>query len=49
MKMNRKLGGRGNLWGYLGTGLNVMLDHRHPRYWKQGFGHLKRQRPEAGP
>lgn len=41
--------GAGSLWGYLGTGLNVVLDHRDPRHWKQGFGHLKRQRPEASP
>lgn len=41
--------GEGFLWGYLGTGLNVVLDHRDPCHRKQGFGHLKRQRPEASP
>lgn len=41
--------GEGSLRDYLGTGLNVVLNHRDPCHWKQGFGHLKRQRPEASP
>lgn len=41
--------GEGSLWGYLGTSLNVVLDHRDPRHRKEWFGHLKGQRPEASP
>lgn len=41
--------GEGSLWHYLGTSLNVVLNHRDPRHRKQGFGHLKRQGPEASP
>lgn len=47
--LSRKGGGRGELWSYLGTGLNVVLDHGDSCHRKQGFGHLKRQRPEASP
>jgi hypothetical protein len=37
------------IWSYLSTGFNVVLDHRHPCHREQWFGHLKRQRPEASP
>lgn len=33
---------KGSLWNYLGTGFDVVLDHRDPCHWKQRFGHLKR-------
>lgn len=37
------------VWGYLGTGFYMVLDHGNACHRKQRFGHLKRQRPEASP
>lgn len=33
---------------HLDTRFDVMLQHRHPSYWKQWFGNLKGERPEPG-